>query len=1022
MPLCGIIGKPIDNKGTMLFRCMLKSTILLLILFSLFPALSYARGQQEQENALSRADELIAEKLYNEALDILIPFAQRNPRQFDEAQERIRHIIGIREEYNIVAQQLLDAMEEEIIDDPTILALTNYLFELDPQRIAETQDFINRTRDVALFRSNVRRLERILNEGQALVEQGNYAQALRTYADGLSIYQNEFFSGTYGAAMENRVRQRINFLNANIAATAQTANSLQEAVNALRALINRGTDLQNIAAYRDVYNRIAAEMDRFTTLRNSYAATNAEFREDLTLLRRNYPELGDRNFLAFAVRLMEGRSGTSDGMLGFFDTVWNTEISQARDMLDGQSQLAYSDVENTASLEDYTRIAARANLLAEHAFFPSDLLIRWGRYGNTPTNTLFNQNIPVSESEPYLKFRSRGATVPYWLSLGQLGTRLTAVPYQNTLVLWRNGGNGEELIRTEQAAITTLRQIRTEATSLHAQIQQENTGFFELENRFPDSGSLTYINGVSLAVENLINSLNAREEISSIAQYTIANELMGSRIASRETELSNASSLYTGTQRGNYLARYPTQAAADLTQTNAAIASDRESLQLIIDQHNREIASVAANSQIRELRDQATAMLSHLDNIGTQSRTMTTAATILSNDAANLRRDGDRLFAEAQAALARNDFTTAQSRIQQAATAYDQSLDREDDPATHDRRNTAVPNLDNAIATALNEEVQRQVDELVEQIRASYFNNEFEQAERLITRAENIWRQTQIIDNPDLVHWASMIRMGLRSGRTIPPTAPLFAEMSQLLSDAQRNYDEGRILLVSSRTEGEQRLIAARQNLVQVKLVYPMNEDAGILDLRIDQQLDPNWQVTFAARVEDARNRARNARPQVNQIQAVNDLRNFRTIDPQFINWGPIIEQAERDAGLLPPLPTEAEREEARQIAIRARSIIASGNTAQIREIQPEISRGMQLDPDNQELRELFTLAAASLRQGITVLNPAAERLFTQASQAVIQNNPIRAQQLLQEIYAINQDYRNVSKVVTLQRRVQAML
>jgi len=266
-----------------------------------------------------------------------------------------------------------------------------------------------------------------------------------------------------------------------------------------------------------------------------------------------------------------------------------------------------------------------------------------------------------------------------------------------------------------------------------------------------------------------------------------------------------------------------------------------------------------------------------------------------------------------------------------------------------------------------------------------------------------------------------MIRMGLRSGRTIPSTAPLFAEMSQLLSDAQRNYDEGRILLVSSPTEGTQRLIAARENLVQVKLVYPMNEDAGILDLRIDQQLDPNFRANFAIRVEDARNRARTG-SQVNRIQAVNDLRNFRTIDPQFTNWGPIIEQAERDAGLRPPLPSIDDRNQAAAIVARAGPIIASGNSAQIREIQPELARAMQLDPDNQEARRLFTEAAASLRQGITVLNTEAERLFTQASQAVIQNNPIRAQQLLQDIYTINPDYRTVSKVVTLQRRVQAML
>ena len=998
---------------------LLCRTVLFLTLFTVISGMVFGKGQQD--TALSRADELIASKRYSEALNILVPYARENPKEFDAAQKRIKQILFFRDKYNVTAQQLLDELEKEKPSDPVILALSNQLMELDPERIAETQDFIGRTRDVALFRTNQQSLDRILNEGQALADRGSYTEAFRTYAGGLDIYQAEFFSGEYGTAMQNRARQNIASVSSNIGAVSSSANALEEAVNALEALSGQGIEPQNLTAYRNAYNRLSAEMDRFTALRNSFSAANASFRDDLTELRRNNPRQGDRNFLAFAVRLMEGRTDRQGGMLGAFDTIWDKAISRARELLDQKSQTAYSATVNDAARQEYGGLGPRSEALAAYSSFPEDLVIRWGRYDLAQKPALFNQSVPAAEAGNFLKFRALRESAAQWRSLGQLGTRYAVIPNQNPITLLNEGTNGEELIRAEQNTGNVLRQIRTDAQTLLASIQRDSAAYREEETRYPNSGSLDYINGVFSATEELINTISIAESGYSVRRYTLANSVMENRISEREAELREAAVQFQGTQKGGYIAKYPTSAGNILTRMDASIEGDRQALQTLIGQYNTDPPAIAGNPEIRPLREAALAMQTRLEGTRSQGRSMAATARLQAADAESLRREGDRFYNEARTALSRNDFETALNRIDRAGTAYYQSLELEDDEATRLKRDTAVPELSAVIAEAYSRDVLRRMDELIAQIQKAYNDSEFEQAEQLVTRARNIWRQTQTVEHAELEHWAGMIQAGLRSGRTIPPTAPLYAEMSQLLSDARKNFEEGQVLFISSEPEGTRMLNNARANIEKVKLVYPMNEEAGILGLQIDQKLEKDFPVTLNAKIESIIARTKTG-TQNSRIQAVNELRNYAAVFPLFINWNPIIFQAEVDAEIRPPPPSAIAVAQAAEIVAMARQVIASGNTERTKEIQSELGRAMVLDPGNQEARILFRQISEQVSIRTTVLDSESERIFLQATQALTQNNPIRARQLLRDIYARNQDYQNIEKVVTLQRRVDSML
>jgi hypothetical protein len=997
----------------------IRPAALALTLLVALPAL-YGRGKQDND-VLSQADELIAQKRYSDAISILTDYARENPEDFDHAQERIQKILQFKDEYNYTAQLLLDEMEKEEPDNDRILVLTNTLFELDPLRIAETQDFIARTRDVAQFKANQRRLERILNEGQALIARGQYAEALRTYAGGLTIYQAEFFNSGYGAAMENRARQGISNLNGNLALFASVSSSLLDSVKDLENMANQGIELQNLINYRNTYDRIGAEMDRLTALREVYDGTDTSFKEDLTRLRQTSPQTRDRNFLAFAIVLLEGRGDDpNDGMLGALDSLWNSTAPKVRDLLDAKSRSVYVAAINESKAQEYGRIGTRAELMAEYAALPENLEIRWNRYDTSAQKvTIFDQTVPSGEAENYLRFRALSESSAYLRTLGTLGSRFTAIQQRDTVEAWRNGGNAEDLVRQEQSNTNAFRQIREEAQTLAATIQREIAEYRSLETSYPNSGASEYINGISSIASSLVNAVAHQENNSAMRRYTIANGTMETRVAQREQEFGESSTLLQGTQgEGNFISKYPTLAAELLTRMDASIEADAQGLQNLLDQYNAEPAELLNSPEVSSLRDTALAMQGRLTGTRTQGRSMIANARAQAEQAAALRRDGSRYLAEAQSLLTQSSFENARDTLLQAQTAYDRSLELEDDEATRNQRNNALSNLGEEIASRLNQWVLVEVQSLLTQVAEAYFGGDFENAERLVTRAQNTWKLSQPDDNPEILNWQGMIRVGLRSGRKIPVTAPLYAEMSQLLSEAQKNYEEGRDLMASSPAEGREKLNLAKQNIIKVKLVYPMNETAGLLELRIEQQEDP---PAFAANF-DARVRNAIAGCGRGDLESYNMLLNLQTINPDYPNWRSIITQAEYGVGLRQRPPDPAVIARSNERTEFAQAIITSGDSSRRDEALAALTEAIRLNPENQTATVLYRQFVATRPTGPVVLDSESERMYQQAIAALTQNNALGALTLVTAIYARDARYRNVNRLIELERRARRSL
>lgn len=320
-----------------------------------------------------------------------------------------------------------------------------------------------------------------------------------------------------------------------------------------------------------------------------------------------------------------------------------------------------------------------------------------------------------------------------------------------------------------------------------------------------------------------------------------------------------------------------------------------------------------------------------------------------------------------------------------------------------------------------NEALLLEIRGLIRNARETYFAGNFEAAETMLVQARGRCGPTHDGEDAEITYWLTLVRgaRSLRSYRGLPITAPLYAEMSQLLSDAKRSYDEGlRFINSNQRNLGLVKLTEARRKTREVKLLFPVNEEADFLELRIDQIMDPDtFNRSFRRRLSQAvagiKERSR---------EAFEDLKNLAAINPRYPGMGDILEQAEIAMGYrpLPPDPQDLAKSDA--LTAAAQAVVYNHDPGQYPLALEQLDQALRLNPHNREALDLKDrIQTAVTGKGIIVLDSGAERDYQRAVQALQRGNPITALSIVQQLLR-NPQYRNVSKILELRRRIELVL
>ena len=1005
-------------------RRMLRVFQLLVTLFSLCASPLFGAGRRDA--ALIEADALIDQKKYDQAVQLLTEFTRKNPNNFSQAQERLQRIARLRSEYYALAEELLDVLEYDPDNAARLLYLSNRIAALEPDQSSSTQEFLDRVRQLAIFTVNRRQLELILAAARLHLEERRYTEALNEYAQGLSLYQAEFFNAGFGDPLESDVRAGIEDIAQGIRAANAQLPAIGESLANLEQIAARNA-APRIAELAGSMNRIIQDLEALLESKMTFIAVSNQYALWLRQLQAEGKVQGDRSFLSFAPRLLNGAADSvNEGMIGVITACWDYYLPQAEQTLIAAAERAFSqglamirEVEYADAIPEF---AAALDYLALCLGMADPWLRLYELDGEVP-HSIFGYPVVAERGGPFLRYIVMNYAAEQLRETGRLGQQYQTIAPEDSVVRWETGSWVlTEALGYERGIRSSYQEILSVLDPLIQEIESQETPILLYqEELLAPYDTIFYHNDAYSAALNLRRQLLEDEERSAVRYYTIVNSQIRTTVDLQETALNQAIGLLNGElfqEEGQepILRRYPTEALALLTEMAGTIDSAIAATEGLARPYQDESDQGLIQGLFEDYRSMA-AQLNSVKAIVT-SRIPATQAEVAQADF--LRRDGDRLYQEAQNALASNNFDVARDRIFRTGEQYDASLGIQESAPLRELRDQRLVLLGDELVRRENEVIVREVRELVTNARTIYFGGSFDQAEELLVRAQSRWLVTHTESDPEISYWLTVVRgaMSLRTGRTIPPTAPLYAEMSQLLSNAYHSYEEGvRLLGNRLRNEGIDRLNEAKRFTQEVKIMFPVNQDAGILELRIDQVIDPQaFVASFDQRLSTAV-----AGTRQRSIEAYADLQNLAEINPQYPGMRGILTQAEIDMGIRPPPPDTRALARSNELTASARVIIDQNVRAQYPIALEQLNQALELNPNNTQAMVQKDRVQTLLGGGSLVLSSAAERLYQQAVQELQAGNTLTALSIVQQLLQDPQN-RNSTRILELQRRIESIL
>jgi tetratricopeptide (TPR) repeat protein len=854
------------------------------------PSTVFSGGKRDP--ILAKADSLINKKQYNEAIQILSEFIVSDNERFDSAQQRIRFILKNQGSYNTLVNQLLDVVEETPEDAEKIVALVEAIRQVDSSRSEEMRQFIERIQELPLFIVNRKRLERIMEEGKALLNAGQYVAALEKYQSGFVIYQDDLWKAGFGKDVEDAVRVNLNIANDAIKSIAQSLTP----INNIKASLARAGG--NASAAREAFTNALAtlnpQLDKLIASKINFTGAGNFFSNESR--NTNNSRQSGRYFFTMAAVFVRGRANqdTREGMLGVVDAIWKNIVFQLDDMYGDNSERLYTLALNSTEKGNYSEAEKNIAIAKNYIKVPVELAHKSktfmdvdAKYDTSGIDN--NNNVSLLIDNGILRFYSMDEALNYIDDARNIGVRYNTIQqrYANAKVV--DAVVAKRI--TMEAAFTQIRDVRNTYQELSGLVENDilkikkNTDALKAQKSSDVVSTATrYYADSKRVLESILKGITAGRMTSSKELYTIANASLEEKAAELEKNYAKSETLIAGidivTEQGQEVnAKYPREAIPVLSSMESDI---NESIQIgntLIEEYKKEDQD--ESGEIRRLQETSIAVIEKIKVIEKNEERDKAIADERASRAEGLRKDGQRLLGEVRTAIKNSDFDLAREHLQGTVTRYSNSLELQEQPPLRREWVNQIQPLADEIARLEQEHVVKEVRVLINSSRDKYFNADFENAESNLMRAENMWARINPEPNDEVVYWLSLVRvsLSLRAGSTIQITAPLYPEVSQLLNDAQRNYNDGVSLIkFDSRDSGMQKFAIAREKTREVKLMFPVNQEAGMLELKINQVIDPDtFEETFRQRFTTAV-----AGTKRGSMESYIDLENLSNINPKY--------------------------------------------------------------------------------------------------------------------------------------------
>ncbi|MBN1241576.1 MAG: hypothetical protein JXA15_02580 [Spirochaetales bacterium] len=1014
------------------------AVVALAALILAFPAVP-AFGLGQREGPYDTVDALIEEQRYDEALSILADLARASPDDFDAIQSRIRHIMEKRYEYAKTAEEVVDVVINDPENQERKLALIEELkgIERSPNPIIRTT-----LRDIeitALFTQNRALFDRAMAEGRALIEDGRFVDAARRYASAFGLYREQFYEAGYDPLTVNAVQSWVDAANAAIDRSAALGSRTEDALAALSRAFARSDP----SAIDTAWPAAESAVRLAASIRDDAADAGRSLRRQFDLLKASSPDLTDDSWLPFAWRLTLGRPEATwlEGVVGALDARVSRSLRElqtaAMDALDSGGAAAD---EAWAAL-DPSEAAVRYRALAELAGRAANAVGLWSAVAANDIDSgesgFGAAALAVAAPDWFAALHRRDSALA---AARAADSRARALAVAREADAWAASDDGSADLAAALSAYGAFRSsIANELGAFDAEFDASFARAEDLVRRSAlglDSAGAELVQGALDA-----RLLAARDELrsmaASVAAYAARRERdeFELRLAAAVARYDDSRPFVDGVaeELTGFLARYPSRAEPLLLDAESAIRALRAAAAEYLDRWAREPDFIGGAAEIA-LQLEAVRALDRTAQAALERVAEALAATRdLIARARSAKAEGDRRVAEARTALARDDFDGARERLEQAEARYRASLAFENDAALKAASEASLDRLGKDIVATEDARVVEQTRALITRARDAYYAGEFERAEQSLLSARVTWNRTRSGRNDEVESWLTIVQtaLSIKTGRDIPVTAPLYAEMSQLLSLARRYFDEGAALLDRRDRVGALKAFdQARQKIQEVKVVFPLNQDARVLELRILLLVDPPAGNTrFAQLFTEARAKIA-ARGDLQA--AYTDLLDLQAINPRYAGLAAEIQRVEILLGIRLPPPDPASVASARALVASARRIWDSRQVAQFDNAVAQLDAALKLVPSNDpRLGEVARLndEATALKDRLNtytggtvtlILPPGGGELLEQAIALFTSGSFIEARGRLERLVAAYPQAARVPSYIDLDSRLSA--
>ncbi len=1003
--------------------------------FILFSVLFFAFSPCAFSQSLAEIDALINDTNYDQALILLNQYIIEKPDDFDSAQKRIKKILKARKDYASLANKLIDLIQTDPGNDKEIYEITSRLEQFEKNPSDKNLQFIADLKKSAEFNYFRAVFLEILQSSAQLTMQKNYSGSSAKLREGFWLYRDNYYEKW------NSNPDIISRTNSAVARLEKLMNEYEERsfhskINDSIVTFSKGNESQyetTVQRFSDVKN----QMKNIARLRSDVCLAGEEFRSLFAEVSAIDSDTTDASYLPFMIRYIFGLDSIKNSaLLGSIDYLWTDSINQLNDYVFARVQASYNNylnnqtsqtllsVQNYVQLENevldlYSYLDSSKEIVPyENNFltyknicvYAGELCKNYYELNNKIAvleNTDFNQ----ADVSSVLKKTADNSVL--------LGAKEDLL-LQNTLWYYycKNWIELEDRYKESvEKAFELQKKSNENAWNLAKADYQQKTD--SSLNKFEDYNQLAsaliagiprklteqeiaavkkdayYLKEINFAADSGISGADEfADELMDVSYaYPDLAVLLCKKMNNEIADTLNTFNSYSERSMQEYN-------FCEIWKTDDFVNESEQQIQNIIQAQKQQLA--AQNLKVNNYMAQANQKITN---------------SILAKNEADVR------FNEAQTALNKDDFDTARKKLEAALSKYDESLSNQNDEKLRAQWDEKLMELGNLITKNENLIVVKEVRQLKTLAKDAYFNGRFEDAEKYLNQAKIRWAVTNVTEDEEISNLLNFVNtaISMKTGRDILPSAPQYPEMSQLIDIAYAYFNEGSSLLNSGKkAEAQEKFTLAMESIQKVQYVYPLNQQASLLTLKINKLLNPQkFEEEFSQKIQTAREMVKNSST---RQEGYSNLLDYYEIEPNYKGLKDIIYQVEIDIGIRQKPADNTRQNTAKNFIKLAQNIVNKKNADEksLNEALSYINQALAILPDD--------TTAVNLKDEITtriggttssVLSTEDEKLYRLAIQRLQSNNIVGANMIVEQLLRKPQNASS-QKIKELKNKIDA--